>query len=118
MLDLKHSDSCHNTVNKNSGKQRQHPREDTHIHSVEQDQPQGMENRETKKCTYRQNLQENSTRHYRTKTPGGDSRKLTQLSIINKESRNITTPTVIRQRHPTVEYPVNISALKGRNFKL
>jgi hypothetical protein len=32
-------------VNKNSGKQRQHPREDTHIHSVEQDQPQGMKNR-------------------------------------------------------------------------
>jgi len=35
----------HNTVNKNSGKQRQHPTEDTHIHSVEQDQPQGMKNR-------------------------------------------------------------------------
>jgi len=32
-------------VNKNSGKQRQHPRENTHIHSVEQDQPQGMKNR-------------------------------------------------------------------------
>jgi len=41
------------TVNKNSGKQRQHPREDTHIHSVEQDQPQGMKNRETTKYTYR-----------------------------------------------------------------
>jgi len=32
-------------VNKNRGKQHQHPREDTHIHSVEQDQPQGMKNR-------------------------------------------------------------------------
>jgi len=39
----------HNTVNKISGKQRQHPREDTHIHSVEQVQPQGMKNRETTK---------------------------------------------------------------------
>jgi len=39
----------HNTVNKNGGKQRQHPREDTHIHNVEQDQPQGMKNRETTK---------------------------------------------------------------------
>jgi len=28
-----------------SGKQHQHPTEDTHIHSVEQDQPQGMKNR-------------------------------------------------------------------------
>jgi len=35
----------HNTVNKNSGKQRQHPRKDNHIHSVGQDQPQGMKNR-------------------------------------------------------------------------
>ena len=34
----------HNTVNKNSAKLRQHPREDIHIHSVEQDQPQGMKN--------------------------------------------------------------------------
>jgi len=32
-------------VNKNSGIQRQHPREDTHTHSVEQDQQQGMKNR-------------------------------------------------------------------------
>jgi len=80
-------------VNKNSAKQRQHPREDTHIHSVEQDQPQGVKNRETTKYTYRQNLQANSTRHYGANTPGGDTRKLTQISIINKESRNIPTPT-------------------------
>ena len=103
-------------LNKNSGKQHQHPREDNHIHSVEQDQPQGMKNRETTKYTYRQNLQENSTRHYCADTPGGDTRKLTQISIINKETRNIPTPTVIRQRHPTVEYPVNISALKRKEF--
>jgi len=32
-------------VNKKSGKQRQHPREDSHIDSVEQDQQQGMKNR-------------------------------------------------------------------------
>jgi len=48
-------------------------------------------------------------------TPGGDTIKLTQLSIINKESRNVPTPTVI-QRHPRVEYPVNISALKRKEF--
>jgi len=87
-----------------------------YIHNVEQDQPQGMKNRETTKYTYRQNLQENSTRHYCTNTPGGDTRKLTQLSIINKESRNIPTPTVIQQRHTTVEYPLNISALKRKEF--
>ena len=57
-----------------------------------------------------------STRHYRANTPGGDNRKLTQLSIINKESRNIPTPTVIWQRHPTNEHPVNISALKRKEF--
>jgi len=39
----------HNTVNKNSAKQRQHSREDIHIHIVEQDQPQGMKNRKTTK---------------------------------------------------------------------
>ena len=65
--------------------------------------------------TYRQNLQENSTRHYRANTPGGDTRKLTQLSIINKES-TVLTPTVIWQRHPTFEYPVNISAIKRKEF--
>ena len=113
-LDVSHLQAHrgHNTVNKNSGEQRRHPREDTHIHIVEQDLPQGMKNRETTKYTCRQNLQENSTRHYGANTPGGDTRKLTQLSIINKGSRNIPTPTVIRQRHPTVEHPVNISALK------
>jgi len=39
----------HNTVNKNSAKQRQNPREDIHINSVEQDQPQGIKNREITK---------------------------------------------------------------------
>jgi len=71
---------------------------------------------DTTKYTYRQNLQENSTQHYRANTPGGDSRKITQLSIINKESRNILTPTVMWQWHPIVEYPVNISALKRKEF--
>ena len=41
---------------------------------------------------------------------------LKKLSIVNKESRNIPTPTVIRQRHPTVKYPVNISPLKWKGF--
>ena len=62
------------------------------------------------------NLQENSTQYHCANTPGGDTRKLTQLSIINKESRNIPTPTVMWQRHPTIEHPVNISALKRKEF--
>jgi len=35
----------HYTVNTNSGKKCQHPREGNHIHGTKQDQPQGMKNR-------------------------------------------------------------------------
>jgi len=41
------------------------------------------------------NLPENSTQNHSANTPGGDIRKLTQLPIINKESRNIPTPIVM-----------------------
>jgi len=44
-LSLKHYVSSHYTVNKNSGKKRQHPRESNHIHGIEQDKPRGMKNR-------------------------------------------------------------------------
>ena len=122
-----------NTVNKNSGKQRQHPREDTSTvwnrtnHKDTQEKiltstvwnktnHKGWKTEKQRNTHIDKNRQENSTRHYHANTPGGDTRKLTQLSIINKASRNIPIPTVIRQRHPTVEHPVNISALKMKEF--
>jgi len=53
----------HYTVNKNSDKKCQHPREGNHIHGIEQDQPRGMKNR-GQNNEVQQNLQENPTRQY------------------------------------------------------
>jgi len=61
-----------------------------HIHSVEQDQPQGMKNRVTTKYTYRQkNLKENSTQHHRANTPNCNVTKASHSWTYSEHQRTI-----------------------------
>jgi len=61
-------------------------------------------------------LQGNSTRQYRANIPEGGNGKRTQLSIPNKETEVPQHQTVIQQRYPTVEYPVESTHWKERDF--
>ena len=98
-------------------KQRQHPGESTHIHGVEQDQPQGMKSRGQ------------TTKYIITTKPPGKihptvPRTLQKAVTANEHNypyqiRKAEVPqhqTVIRQRYPTVECPVESTHCKEMNF--